>query len=62
MKVCIEYKVLDGDVPFIERYTHVIQCEYSAHDNNLKIYRDNSEIQYAFLIDLSDVKEFSIEN
>ena len=64
MTVFFEYKVLDGDVPFVERYNDVKKCEYYfAHGNcYLKLYKDNSEFQYDFCIDMSTVKSFLIEN
>ena len=64
MTVYFEYKVLDGDVPVIERYTDIKKCKYYfAHGRTyLKLYKNNSEFQYDFCIDMSDVKEFLIEN
>ena len=64
MTVSFEYKVLDGDVPVIERYTDIKKCDYySAHGRNfLKLCKNNSEFKYDFCIDLSGVKEFLIEN
>ena len=63
MTVFFEYKVLDGDVPVVERYT-VSKCKYYfAHGRNyLKLYKNNSEFNYDFCIDLSGVKSFLIEN
>ena len=64
MTVFFEYKVLDGDVPVVERYTDIKKCNYYfAHGSiYLKLYKNNSEFQYDFCIDMSDVKEFLIEN
>ena len=64
MTVTFEYKVFDGDVPVVERYTDIKMCSYYfAYDRNyLKLYKNNSEFKYDFCIDLSDVKEFLIEN
>ena len=64
MTVFFEYKVLDGDVPVVERYTDIKMCSYYfAHGKNyLKLYKNNSEFQYDFCIDLSGVKEFLIKN
>ena len=64
MTVFIEHKVLDGDIPFNELYTEIKKCEYYyAHGRTyLKLYKNNSEFQYDFCIDLSGVKEFLIKN
>ena len=64
MTVFFEFKVLDGRYPAIERYTDIIKCDYYfAHGRNyLKLYKNNSEFNYDFCIDMSDVKEFLIEN
>ena len=64
MTVYIEHKVLDGDIPLNELYTDISKCEYYfAHGNlYLKLYKNNSEFQYDFCIDLSGVKSFLIEN
>ena len=64
MTVFIEHKVLDGDIPLNELYTEIQKCEYYyAHGRTyLKLYKNNSEFQYDFCIDMSDVKEFLIEN
>ena len=64
MTVFFEFKVLDGHYPVIERYTDIIKCDYYlAHGRNyLKLYKNNSEFNYDFCIDMSDVKEFLIEN
>ena len=63
MTVFFELKVLDGDVPVVERYT-VSKCKYYfAHGRTyLKLYKNNSEFNYDFCIDLSGVKSFLIEN
>ena len=64
MKVFVEYKVLDSRYPVLERYTDISKCDYYfAHGSTyLKLYKNNSEFDYDFCIDLSDVKEFLIEN
>ena len=64
MIVTFEYKVFEGDVPVVERYTDISKCDYyCAHGRNyLKLYKNNSEFNYDFCIDMSDVKEFLIEN
>ena len=64
MTVTFEYKVFDGRYPVVERYTDIKLCSYYfAHGRNfLKLYKNNSEFNYDFCIDLSDVKEFLIEN
>ena len=64
MTVFFEYKVSDSRYPFIERYTDVSKCDYYFANgrNYIKIYKNNSEFQYAFCIDLSGVKSFLIEN
>ena len=64
MNYTFEYKVSDSRCPVIERYTDISKCDYySAHGRNfLKLYKNNSEFKYDFCIDLSDVKEFLIEN
>ena len=64
MTVYIEHKVLDGDIPLNELYTEIKKCEYYyAHGRTyLKLYKNNSEFQYDFCIDLSGVKSFLIEN
>ena len=63
MTVFIEHKVLDGCCPVLERYT-VSKCKYYfAHGRTyLKLYKNNSEFNYDFCIDLSGVKSFLIEN
>ena len=64
MTVFLEHKVLDGDIPLNELYTDIKKCEcYFAHGRTyLKLYKNNSEFQYDFCIDLSGVKEFLIKN
>ena len=64
MTVFIEHRVLDGDVPLNEIYTDISKCDYYyAHGNlYLKLYKNNSEFNYDFCIDLSGVKSFLIEN
>ena len=64
MTVTFEYKVFDGRYPVVERYTDIKMCSYYfAHGRiYLKLYKNNSEFNYDFCIDLSDVKEFLIEN
>ena len=64
MTVFFEHKVLDGDIPFNELYTDIKKCEYYfAHGRTyLKLYKNNSEFQYDYCIDLSGVKEFLIKN
>ena len=64
MTVFFEHKVLDGDIPFNELYTDIKKCEYYfAHGRTyLKLYKDKSESQYDFCIDLSGIKEFLIKN
>ena len=64
MTVFFEHKVLDGDIPLNEIYTEIKKCEYYfAHGRNyLKLYKNNSEFNYDFCIDLSGVKSFLIEN
>ena len=58
MTVFFEYKVLDGRYPVVERYTDISKCNYYfAHGRTyLKLFK------YDFCIDMSDVKEFLIEN
>ena len=64
MTVTFEYKVFDGRYPVVERYTDIKMCSYYfAHGRPyLKLYKNNSEFNYDFCIDMSDVKEFLIEN
>ena len=64
MKVSFEYKVLEGDDPVFEQYTDIKMCSYYfAHGRTyLKLYKNNSEFQYDFCIDMSDVKSFLIES
>lgn len=64
MTVSFEYKVLDGEYPVVEQYTDIKMCKYySAHGRiYLKLFKNNSEFQYDFCIDMSDVKQFLIEN
>ena len=64
MTVSFEYKVLAGDDPVFEQYTDIKMCEYyPAHGRTyLKLYKKNSEFEYDFCIDMSDVKSFLIEN
>ena len=64
MTVFLEHKVLDGDVPLNEIYTDISKCDYYfAHGNlYLKLYKNNSEFNYDFCIDLSGVKSFLIKN
>ena len=64
MTVSFEYKVFDGRYPVVERYTDIKMCSYyCAHGRTyLKLYKNNSEFNYDFCIDMSDVKEFLIEN
>ena len=64
MTVSFEYKVFDDRYPLVERYTDIKMCSYySAHGRTyLKLYKNNSEFKYDFCIDMSDVKEFLIEN
>ena len=64
MTVFFEYKVLDGRYPVVERYTDISKCNYYfAHGRTyLKLFKNNSEFKYDFCIDMSDVKEFLIEN
>ena len=64
MTVSFEYKVLDSRYPVVERYTDISKCSYYfAHGRTcLKLYKNNSEFNYDFCIDMSDVKEFLIEN
>ena len=64
MTVCIEHKVLDGEIPLHELYTDINKCDYYfAHGRPyLKLYKNNSEFNYDFCIDLSGVKSFLIKN
>ena len=64
MTVFFEYKVLDGRCPVVERYTDISQCDYyfAYGRTYLKLYKNNSEFNYDFCIDMSDVKSFLIEN
>ena len=64
MTVFFEYKVQEGADPVFEQYTDIKKCNYYfAHGNiYLKLYKNNSEFQYDFCIDMSDVKEFLIED
>ena len=63
MTVFFEYKVCDGRYPVIERYD-ISKCQYyfAYGRNYLKLYKNNSEFNYDFCIDLSGVKSFLIEN
>ena len=58
MKVSFEYKVQEGADPVFEQYTDIKMCNYYfAHGRAyLKLYKNNSEYQYDFCIDMSDVK------
>ena len=64
MTVSFEYKVLDGEDPVFEQYTDIKMCSYyPAYGRTyLKLYKENSDFQYDFCIDMSDVKSFLIEN
>lgn len=64
MTVSFEYKVQEGAYPVVEQYTDIKMCEYyfAYGRTYLKLYKNNSEFQYDFCIDMSDVKEFLIEN
>ena len=64
MTVSFEYKILDGRYPVVERYTDIkMCCYYFAHGRiYLKLYKKNSEFEYDFCIDMSDVKSFLIES
>ena len=64
MNYTFEYKVSDSRYPVIERYTDIKMCSYyCAHGRTyLKLYKNNSEFNYDFCIDLSGVKSFLIEN
>ena len=64
MTVSFEYKVLDSEGPVFEQYTDIKMCSYYfAHGRiYLKIYKKNSEFEYDFCIDMSDVKSFLIES
>ena len=64
MTVSFEYKTLDGYYPVFEQYTDIKKCSYYyAHSRTyLKLYKNNSEFQYDFCIDMSDVKSFLIES
>ena len=64
MTVFFEHKVSDSRYPVVERYTDISKCAYYfAHGRTyLKLYKNNSEFKYDFCIDMSDVKEFLIEN
>ena len=64
MTVFFEFKVLDSRYPVIERYTDISKCNfYYAHGRTyLKLYKNNSEFDYDFCIDMSNVKSFLIEN
>ena len=64
MKFTFEYKVSDDRYPVVEQYTDIKMCSYYfAHGKPyLKLYKNNSEFQYDFCIDMSDVKSFLIED
>ena len=64
MTVFLEYKVLDGRYPVVERYTDIDKCDYyfAYGRTYLKLYKNNSEFNYDFCIDMSDVKSFLIDN
>ena len=64
MTVSFEYKVLEGEDPLFERYTDIKMCSYYfAHGRTyLKLYKENSDFQYDFCIDLLSVKSFLIDN
>ena len=58
MTVFFEYKVLDSRYPVVERYNDISKCNYYfAHGRTyLKLYKNNSEFNYDFCIDMSGVK------
>ena len=64
MTVFFEYKVKEGADPVHERYADIKTCNYYfAHGKTyLKLYKNSSELQYDFCIDLSCVKSFLIDN
>ena len=64
MTVSFEFKVLDSEDPVFEQYTDIKKCNYyfAYGRTYLKLYKKNSEFDYDFCIDMSDVKEFLIEN
>ena len=64
MTVTFEFKVVDGRYTVAERYTDISKCDYYfAHGRTyLKLYKNNSEFQYDFCIDVSGVKSFLIED
>ena len=64
MRVSFEYKVLDSEDPVFEQYTDIKQCSYyfAYGRTYLKLYKKNSEFNYDFCIDMSDVKSFLIES
>ena len=64
MTIFFEYKVQEGADPVFERYADIKTCNYYfAHGRTyLKLYKNNSEFQYDFCINMSCVKSFLIEN
>ena len=64
MTVSFDYKVLDGRYPVHERYTDIKMCNYYFGNGRtcLKLYKNNSDLQYDFCIDLSTVKSFLIDD
>ena len=64
MTMTFKFKVVDDRYPVIERYTDIKTCSYyCAHGRTyLKLVKNNSEFNYDFCIDMSDVKEFLIED
>ena len=64
MTVSFEFKVLDGRYTVVEQYTDISKCNYYFANGKtyLKLYKNNSEFQYDYCIDMSDVKEFLIES
>ena len=61
MTFIFELKVLEGDSPEFEVYQDIkTSVFYSAHGRQyLKLFKNNSELEYDFCIDLTDIRTFS---
>lgn len=64
MTFIFESKVLEGDDPFFEVYQDIkTSVFYCAHGRQyLKLIKNNSNLEYDFCIDLSNIRSFIIEN
>ena len=61
MTFIFESKVLEGDSPEFEVYRDIkTSVFYYAHGRQyLKLFKNNSELEYDFCIDLTNIRTFS---